>query len=138
MDQTNDTLSSLLDCLKDEIARWELAPSDDPVAQAKEEERIRYGLYLIAMDVLLCETAERGGYAAYAAMPATAKLDEADYNAFKVQLVPFILWLDRLNIKRVVELKDSGLTVAQAEAEANFEEQTAFNLWLESARSATL
>lgn len=130
-EQTNDSLSSLLESLRDEVGQWELAPPGE-AAESVDPETIRYGLYLMCMDILLCETADRGGYAAYAELPIPARLSAGDYKAFRKQLEPYILWLDRLNVKRVLELRRTGLSESSAVAETNFEEQTAFNAWIET------
>src|SRR5690349_1932353 len=94
-------LTALLESLKEEIDRWELAPHESP----HDADTVRYGLYLIAMDVLWCEVMTAGGYADYVNLATQAKLPEADYRAFAQHLAPFSEWLRQVNAEKLSAFK---------------------------------
>ena len=58
-DEVKDSLPELLDSLKDEIDTWQLDPySGENIADHPHESSIRTGLYIFAIEIMLCETLE--------------------------------------------------------------------------------
>lgn len=91
----NQALCELLEALKDEVDGWEL--EGDPADPAL----IRHGLYLTAMDILLAEMFEPGGYESYCKLPDRIKLPEDDYYDFRRALNIYVEWFKSLNLKRL-------------------------------------
>lgn len=126
---SSDTgLTALLENLREEIDRWELAPGDLP----HESETIRYGLYLIAMDILWCEVMTGGGFQDYLALQTSAKLPENDYQAFATQLAPYVAWLRQANVAKFSELLQNGMTDLQAQNELLATHLSACQDWLKT------
>lgn len=92
----NEALSELLESLKDEVMNWEL--DENPLANV---ELIRRGLHLTAMDILLAELFEPGGYESYAKLPNRVLLPEADYRLVRRALDVYVQWFKSLNIPRL-------------------------------------
>lgn len=87
-------LSELLESVKEEVETWTLDPMPD------NPEQIRRGLYLTALDILLAETREPGGYESYSHLPDRVILPRQEYEMFRQQLYPYIalfmqMWLTR-------------------------------------------
>ena len=121
-------LTTLLENLREEIDRWELTPGD----LDHESETIRYGLYLIAMDILWCEVMTGGGYQDYLALQTSAKLPENDYQTFATQLTPYIVWLRQANLNKLLEFKETGMSDLQAQDELLAGHLTACQNWLKT------
>lgn len=119
-------LSTLLECLREEVDSWELdPPPQDP-------RLIRYGLYLTAMDILLAEIKAPGGYESYIALQTEGRLPEADYDMFRSQLAPFIEWFTQLYFKRVASLTNLGLSEEEAQSQVLSIDAPVIDTWLES------
>lgn len=130
MDKTENGLWVLLEHLKTEIDAWQLDPfEENPPATT---DTIRYGLYLIALDILFCETRYSSGYEAYQGLPSRTKIPKEDYDNIRTQLAPYIAWLDGLNVSRLIQLKRTGLTESAATQEIAMMDQPVVNAWLDA------
>lgn len=133
-------LSMLLDTLREEIEGWELAPPDSPLTP-EQVINIRYGAYMMALDVLYCEsTCPEDGYGFYLNYPIQVKLPREDYDAFRMQLAPYVQWLNTLNLNlRNISTDGSVITFQQGATgeltEVTLTDQPVFSDWLRMLRS---
>lgn len=116
-------LSLLIENVREEVETWELDPFDntDPSATPPDLAAIRHGLYLIALDILLCESqlsSGGGGYEHFKTRFNNAGIPRIEYDAMKKELVPYIHWLDSLSLKRALTLQGAGFSQTEALQEA--------------------